>query len=1164
MLKRVFALCAVGIALSAVSLQAQDLFVLPGAGAASSEVQAFVTNPLTTFRTFNPGTSAANPGTGAFAVLPNLDASKFFVVASATTDSVYAMDGALLTATPVANLSAPPTQVVITPDGTVLAVAAGSVHLFDTATNSELVPGGISQGSGFNAFGVAASLDSTTIYALESNSGGSSQLTAISASTHAVTATLALPSGATAVSVAPNGRVYVSLPEEILEVDPRKLQATFDGTISATGTPGPLVFTPDGQYAIGANQSNFGNSLIVATLATHTSTNPGLGVPQITSLQVSGIDTVLALTGQGLYQITISTPISVIQVTGTSLAGLTGLTTSNDVPAGAHNTVQAAYVVSAKNIFQFNPAQQSITAQYPVAPNVIPGALAYAVPAVTTAQSNPATLLPFGTNQTILPNATSEPLVVQVLDPNNVPLSGYTVTFTSNASGGTLSSSSAITGSNGYAVTYYTAPATTGSVIVTATAGSLMATFPIEVSTTAQGGGGPTLTIIAGQGQLMLADTSTADGPEYGSSLEVLATNANGTPLAGLPVTFSVPSQDGTLQVNGGGASSQVVNTNAAGVASVDFLTTSIPGSDTEGFLQSLVTASAANTNAVTFYITTVTSNPTPSVYLLAPTPGTTLTGAEGSTLTGAVKAQVVSSAGFGIPNVALTLNDNNVNPSVFPTISCNGPGGVVLTGSSGIASCDAVFGPRIGSGTFTATIGFTHTAAPTPFIVTPGAPGEVQIKQGNNQTGGAGQTLPLALVVHVTDSGGNTIVGGTVTWKVLTPGAVTLSNIVGITDSNGNASALATLGAIGGVAQVEATAGTASATFSLTVNIPSVGIQKVSGDQQTATINTAFPLPLTVVVVDSSGNGVPGAQVNFQVTAGTATLGSSGVITNSMGQASTTVTAGGTPGAITVSATSSTFSVSFTLTAEPVGPTNITIINGASFDPNTGVSPGSIANVRGMGILPGVTGVVPAPITNGQYPTTFSGVTITFNGTPAPIYYVEDTNGNDSVAVQIPLEVQPGPAVALTVTVANEKPVTVMIPVKTLAPGIFDSVYGGKIYAVAVRPDNTQVSPTNPAQRGENIQLYVTGLGQATPPITTGTPGVPNQTLASPLVVGLNNSGVPLISAVYAPGLIGVYIVILQVPEDTQTGPYQPIGLIAYDSANNQYYAQNTYIPIQ
>ena len=61
MLKRVSALCAFGLALPAALLQAQDLFVLPGVGATNGVVQAFVTNPLTTFSTFSAGVGCVCP-----------------------------------------------------------------------------------------------------------------------------------------------------------------------------------------------------------------------------------------------------------------------------------------------------------------------------------------------------------------------------------------------------------------------------------------------------------------------------------------------------------------------------------------------------------------------------------------------------------------------------------------------------------------------------------------------------------------------------------------------------------------------------------------------------------------------------------------------------------------------------------------------------------------------------------------------------------------------------------------------------------------------------------------------------------------------------------------------------------------------------------------------
>lgn len=1160
MFKGIAVLYACGVVVSAAGLNAQDVFVLPGAGSQNNFAQAFVTNPLGNFRTFNTAP-------GSFTVLPTRDASKFFFVGTSTANSIIAMDGMLLQSAVVASLSPSASQAIITPDGNLLAVVAGTLHLFNTATNAELVPNGISQGVGFSTVGVAASLDSTSLFALGSNGSDSGVLTAINTTSYSVTGTLQLAEVPTAVSVGPNGLVYVSMPNRVLEVDPRTLQVTFNGTIYTSGTPGPLTFTPDGLYALGVNQSGFGNSLILVTLANHTSSDPPVGLQEITSLQATGLDTVLVLSSQGVYELTVSGPTTVtaspVQASGAAPGSVIAAAISNDVPTANHTTIQAVFLATATSLYQYTPSSNTVLNPSQISPAVTPGALSYEVPARTLSTSQPATLVTHGNNQSILPNTTSEPLVVQVLDPNNLPISGYNVRFQISGAGATLYNSSSITGTNGSAVTYVTASATTGTVTVTATVQSLSTTFTVNVSSTAQGGNSPTLTITAGQGQLMFQGTSSQLGPQYGSPLVVTANDAQGNPLAGLPVTFTIPQSEGTLQILGvSGASTQTVNTNADGVASVDFLAS---GAITQqGFLQATVTASAPNTNTVNFYVTTVPLSPTPAIYILAPSPGATLTGPEGGILAGAVKAQVTSSTGAEIPNVSLTLVGNNANTSLYPSASCNAPGGFALSNAQGIAVCDVVFGPRVGSGSFTTTVGFTRSAPPTQFVVTTGAPATVQITQGNNQSGGPGQKLPGALVVNVTDSGGNTVSGAAVNWQVLTAGSVILSNVISVTDSNGNASAIATLGSIGGVAKVTATAGAASATFNLTVNIPAAGLQKVSGDQQTALLGTAFALPLTVEVVDANGNGVNAVQVNFQVTSGVATLGSAGAITTSSGQAFTTVTAGNTVGPIVVTATSGSFSTSFTLTARPPGPYNITIVNGASFDPNTGISPGGIATIRGMGILPGVTGLLPAANSSGQLPTTFSGVTITFNGTAAPIYYVEDTNGADQVSVQVPFEVQPGPAVAMEVNVANQGSKTIMIPVKPFAPGIFTSTYGGKPYAVAVRPDGSYVSPTNPAQRGENLQLYVTGLGEASPVIATGAFGVANQTVTAPLIVGLNNGGVPLISAVYGPGLIGVYVVILQVPANTQTGPYQPVGLIAYDSANNAYYAQNTYIPIE
>jgi len=449
---------------------------------------------------------------------------------------------------------------------------------------------------------------------------------------------------------------------------------------------------------------------------------------------------------------------------------------------------------------------------------------------------------------------------------------------------------------------------------------------------------------------------------------------------------------------------------------------------------------------------------------------------------------------------------------------------------------------------------------------VTAGPPSIINIVQGNNQTATPGQILPLALKVQVTDSAGNTLAKTPVQWSVIPAGSVTLSNVINTTDLNGQASATVTLGNTTGAFQVKVTAGAASATFNVTSAVPSAGIVSVSGDNQTAVINTAFGSPLVVKVVDASNNPVANVPVTFQVTSGSATLSPANPVTGNDGTASTTVTAGATAGPIVITATASNFNVTFNLTARLPGPANLAIVNGASFQASTGIAAGGIAIISGTGIVPGVDGIVTANNIVGPLPTVLpagNGASALFGQTLAPIYYVMSSNGQDQMAVQVPFEVLPGP-VTITVAAAGGGSSSFNATIQTLAPGVFTTTSAGQTFAVAVRPDGSFVTAGNPARRGEDITVYVTGLGTVSPATATGDVGIPNQTVVASLIVGLNNSGVPLVSAVYAPGMVGVYAITLTVPAGTTAGPAQPLGIIAFDAQNNVFFAQATYIPIQ
>jgi uncharacterized protein (TIGR03437 family) len=149
------------------------------------------------------------------------------------------------------------------------------------------------------------------------------------------------------------------------------------------------------------------------------------------------------------------------------------------------------------------------------------------------------------------------------------------------------------------------------------------------------------------------------------------------------------------------------------------------------------------------------------------------------------------------------------------------------------------------------------------------------------------------------------------------------------------------------------------------------------------------------------------------------------------------------------------------------------------------------------------------------------------------------------------------------TTTVSN-------LPLQPLSPGVFTTTAFGPSQAVALHANGSYVTPTSPAQLGENITIYLTGLGQTTPSLFTNTAAVAGQRVNAPVTVGINNVGVPVVNdssgnplVLAAPGLLGVYTVTFQVPSNAPSGNV-PINVSAYDTNKNQYNAQGSVLPIQ
>jgi uncharacterized protein (TIGR03437 family) len=482
------------------------------------------------------------------------------------------------------------------------------------------------------------------------------------------------------------------------------------------------------------------------------------------------------------------------------------------------------------------------------------------------------------------------------------------------------------------------------------------------------------------------------------------------------------------------------------------------------------------------------------------------------------------------------------IDPSSTGTMTCQ-EGPFVLTNSNGVATCTPVFG-KVGTGFFTVQIGGsggTNSGQPVQFTVTVGPPAIITIKSGNNQAGTPGMMLPLPIVATVTDLGGNPTPGVAMTFTSITPGGATFTNVRQVTDSSGKVSASVILGSVPGTIQIGVTdtGGLIKnpAVFTETVILTITGLTKSTGDQQSTFVNTAFPTPLTVMVVAANGQNASGTPVTFAVTSGSATVATPQAVVNGQNQASTIVNAGNTPGPVVVTATSGQFSVSFNLTVIPPGPSNLTFTSGASGAANY-LSPGSVVTIYGNGIANNLQGVTSA-FNVGPLPLSLAGVSAQFGGQYyAPVFDVGNLTGSQFLTIQVPYEVPVG-STTVTIATAGGGSATVPVVILPASPGLF--TYAGannQQYLVAIKANGTVAGPSNPATRGETVTMYMTGV-PLTPGIATNAfpPAGSTTNPTYPIIFGIANQGATFTSVAFSPDLAGVETLTFTVPSSLTPG---------------------------
>jgi len=228
-------------------------------------------------------------------------------------------------------------------------------------------------------------------------------------------------------------------------------------------------------------------------------------------------------------------------------------------------------------------------------------------------------------------------------------------------------------------------------------------------------------------------------------------------------------------------------------------------------------------------------------------------------------------------------------------------------------------------------------------------------------------------------------------------------------------------------------------------------------------------------------------------------------------------------------------------------------IVNAASFSPFTaGVSPGEFIVLYGSGLASGTTVATSLP-----FPTTLGNVQVKINGITAPLYYVTPTQLAVIVPYGAAYTAATGtlPIAQIQVVNNNISSNTVTQFINLTTPGIFSLTANG-LYDGAIEHATTGqvVTSKNPAQPGETVAVFASGLGATLPGVTEGSAG-PTNPLANTvqtISAAVGGTSATVGYAGLAPYLAGVYQINLTIPT-TATAGENVIEIFGPDSDNFQ-----------
>jgi uncharacterized protein (TIGR03437 family) len=442
--------------------------------------------------------------------------------------------------------------------------------------------------------------------------------------------------------------------------------------------------------------------------------------------------------------------------------------------------------------------------------------------------------------------------------------------------------------------------------------------------------------------------------------------------------------------------------------------------------------------------------------------------------------------------------------------------------------------------------------------VIPPKPPLALQLICCTAQKRPGGSTALIGLDVGAVDADSTPLAGISVTFTpVFGGGSVSVATAKTDADT-GQTSSFFKVGPTDGVVNVVTATAEGFSPVSFMEGSPFAAGFGPAGGGQTAPANTELGKPLSVSVTDPSGNPVPGVPVVWRVSSGGGFISPAVTLTDNGGNASAAWTLGPVVGTQTV-----TFDVGFavgiqmtaTATAGTIMP-NVAqggIINSAGFNNAVAaVSPGTIATVFGTRLSNAPPeGVVPPQMQGIPLLRTISsGTQVTFDGIPAPLFYVSPMQIN----LQVPFEVAGKTSSQVIVNVSGNNSAPVTVPILGASPAFFTSDSSGAGPAAALNQDGSRNSPDNRASPGSVIVLFATGMGRLPSSVATGwvAPGFPAlaYNLDAP-VVTIGGLGAAVQFCGLAPGFVGLWQINVVVPSGSPSGE-QPLSISARGQNGN------------